>query len=201
VRPVIRAGGFTLVEAAVVVAIMGIMLAIGMPSMSDWLLARKASAAAVFYQDGLAFARNQAIAHNSNSRLVLSENARSGQMDWRVDICQQTPDLQCDDDHGVWSSASSPVAGFRSVLRSAEAMPGEGQLSQSFLPSGATEIYFTPLGWVDARVSPRLTRIGINPATGHERAFKPLAVAVTLAGVASVCEPDAAAHSTRKCPP
>lgn len=196
-----RAGGFTLVEAALVVAIMGIMLAIGMPSMSDWLLARKASAAAVFYQDGLAFARNQAIAHNSNSRLVLSENARSGQMDWRVDICQQTPDLQCDDENGVWSSTSAPVAGFRSVLRSAEAMPGEAQLSQSFLPSGATEIYFTALGWVDARISPRLSRIGIGPASGHEGAFQPLAVAVTLAGIASVCEPNAASHSTRQCPP
>lgn len=200
-RPVIRARGFTFVEAALVVTIMGILLAVGMPSMSDWLLGRKAQAAAVFYQDGLAFARNQAIAHNSNSRLVLSANAANGQLNWRVDICQQTQDVQCDDEHGTWSSADSAVAGFRSVLRSAEAMPGEGALAQTLTPSGVTDIYFTPLGWVDGRVTPRLTRIDIAPAPAREGAFRPLAVAVTMAGIATVCDPRAAAHATRGCPP
>jgi type IV fimbrial biogenesis protein FimT len=194
-----RGAGFTVVEAAVVLVIIGILMAVGMPSMSNFLLGRKAAAAAVFYQDGLAFARNQAIVHNSNSRLVLVENAANGQMDWRVDLCVQTTDVICDDDHGSWSTTSSPVLGFKSVLRSAAALPAESAMAQSFLPSGATEIYFTPLGWIDSRVTPRLTRIDLAPTRAN--AFKPLAIVVTLAGIASVCDPNAVLHGTRRCPP
>jgi type IV fimbrial biogenesis protein FimT len=196
-----QGAGFTLVEAAVVVAIMGILLAVGMPPMSKWLLARKAAASAVFYQDGFAFARNQAIARNAASRLVLIENAANGQMDWRVDVCLPNLATPCDDGHGTWSTTSTAVAGFTSVQRSAAAMPGEGEIAQSFTPSGATEVYFNALGWVNGNVTPRLTRIGIAPAPNRANAFRPLAVAVTLGGIASVCDPAAAAHATRGCPP
>lgn len=196
-----RGAGFTLVEAAIVLAIMGILLAVGMPAMSKWLLGRKAAAAAVFYQDGVAFARNQAIARNAASRVVLIENAANGQMDWRVDVCVPNLTAVCDDVTGTWSTTSSAVGGFTSVQRSAAAMPGDGEMTQSFTPSGATEIYFTPLGWVNGTVGSRLTRIDISPAASRAGAFRPLAVAVTLAGMASVCDPGAADHGTRKCPP
>lgn len=195
-----RRGGFTLVEAAVVVAIMGILLAMGMPAMSKWLLARRAASAAVFYQDGMVMARNQAIAHNSASRLALTENA-NGQMDWRVDICLPNLATPCDDDHGTWSTVDSAVAGFKSVGRSAQAMPGEADMAQSLAPSGATDVYFTPLGWVDARVAPRLASITIAPAARRQGAFPRTAVVLTLGGIAAVCNPDAADHTARKCPP
>jgi len=202
------ARAFTLIEAAVVVAIMGILLAIGLPSMANWLLGRKALAAAVFYQDGLTLARNSAIAHNSHSRLVLSENAANGKMDWRVDICFPTSDTPCNDDAGSWSTTTTdadndpdPAHGFRSIARGAGTMPGEGDLALTVGPSGATEVYFTPLGWVDTTVAPHLTRIDLAPALGRANAFAPLSVVLTLAGIASVCNPAAAAHDVRGCPP
>lgn len=202
------ARGFTLIEAAVVVAIMGIVLAVGLPSMSNWLLGRKALAAAVFYQDGFALARNTAIAHNSHSRLVLSENAANGKMDWRVDICFPTSGIPCNDDTGGWSTTSAAAAGdpdpnqgFRSIARSARAMPGESDLSLDLNPSGATEVYFTPLGWIDTTVAPAVARIDLAPAPARANAFKPLSVALTLAGIASVCDPSAPAHDVRGCPP
>ena len=202
------ARGFTLIEAAVVVAIMGIVLAVGLPSMSDWLLGRKALAAAVFYQDGFTLARNTAIAHNSHSRLVLTENATNGKMDWRVDICFPTSGTPCNDEVGGWSTAAAaadndpdPNQGFRSIVRSAQAMPGEGDLALAVNPSGATEVYFTPLGWVDTLVGPRLARIDLAPSLARAHAFQPLAVVPTLAGIASLCDPAAPAHDVRGCPP
>jgi type IV fimbrial biogenesis protein FimT len=202
------ARGFTLIEAAVVVAIMGIVLAIGLPSMSDWLLGRKALAAAVFYQDGFTLARNTAIAHNSHSRLVLTENAANGKMDWRVDICFPTSGTPCNDVTGGWSTAAAAADGdpdphpvFRSFTPSAQAIPGESDHAQAVSPSGATEVYFTPLGWVDTAVAPYLARIDMAPSLTRAHAFAPLAVVLTLAGIASICDPAAPAHDVRGCPP
>ncbi|MCS0580754.1 prepilin-type N-terminal cleavage/methylation domain-containing protein [Massilia pinisoli] len=203
-----QARGFTLVEAAVVVAIMGIVLAVALPSMSNWLLGRKAFAAAVFYQDGFTLARNTAIAHNSHSRLVLAENAANGKMDWRVDICFPTTAIPCNADTGSWSTAAAdaaddpdPAQVFRSIGRSAEAMPGAGDLALGVVPSGATEVYFTPLGWVDTNVGSRVSRVSLAPSLTRANAFAPLAVVLTLAGIASICDPAAPAHDVRGCPP
>ncbi len=65
---------------------------------------------------------------------------------------------------------------------------------------GADSVYFTPLGWVDAGVSPRVTRIDLAPAVGRNGAFREQAVVLTLAGTASICDPRVAAHDSRGCP-
>lgn len=50
IRPISRAaGGFTLIEAVVALAVMAVLLAVGIPNLSGWLQARKAAAAAAFY--------------------------------------------------------------------------------------------------------------------------------------------------------
>jgi type IV fimbrial biogenesis protein FimT len=204
-RPVTRArsAGFTMIEAAVVLAIMGILLGIGMPSMSNFILGRKAAAAAGFYQEGLVLARNQAIGRNAHSRLVLTENPANGQMDWRVDLCKPVDGDPCDAANGTWSTTTALPADktFVSVQRSAGAMPGSDDMAQAFGPSGATDVYFTPLGWVDSHVSPRLQRLTISPGPKRRGAFKAITVAVTLAGNATVCDAAAAAHAARGCPP
>lgn len=201
------ASGFTLIEAAVVVAILGIIAAAGMPSMSNWLLGRRAQAAAGYYMDGLALARNQAIAHNSASRLVLNENSDSGQMEWRVDLCVETDEVRCDDENGNWSTATTPVvdprtgASLASITRSASGLPPLATMSETPGPSGATEVYFTPVGWLDTAVSPQMTHIVLAPSYQHTGAFAPIEVALTLAGVASRCDPNVSAPDPRGCPP
>ena len=206
VRPQ-RSAGFTLIEAGVVLAILGILIAVAVPGMQDWVLGRKAMSAAGFYKDGLMLARSQAVAHNSASRLVLVDNA-NGQMDWRVDLCWPTESTPCNADSGSWSTASAAAtgdpdgsAGFRSITRSASTMPDSKQLATLTVPVEADTAYFTPLGWVDGKVSPRLMRVTLAPAITRSGAFAPLAVALTLAGNAAICNPGAAAHSARACPP
>lgn len=207
-RPARRAPGLTAIEAMVVIAIMGILLGVGMPAMSNFLLAKKAGAALDFYRDGLVMARNQAIAHNSASRLVLTENPANGQMDWQVDLCFPDAATRCDDASSAWSTPTAAASGdpdqsggFRSVARSAATLPSQDALVVAADPDGAAGVYFTPLGWVDATVTPRVQRIAVAPAAGRSGAFPRAAVAVTLAGMANNCDPAAAAHTARACPP
>jgi type IV fimbrial biogenesis protein FimT len=201
------AGGFTLIESVVVLVILAVLMAVGIPSMSSWVQARKAAGAAAFYKEGLQLARAQAVAHNSASRLVLSENTTSGQMDWRVDICFPTLSVPCNEDSGGWSTSAAVAAadrdqqhGFRSVARSADGLPPTSAMMLTPAPSGAVSVYFTPLGWVDASISPRLSRIDLAPALGRADAFKPLAVVLTLAGTASICDPALPRQDSRGCP-
>lgn len=205
------ARGFTLIEALVVVAIMSIMLAIGMPSMSNWLLSRKAMSAAVFYQDGFALARNTAIAHNAHTRLVLTENATSGKLDWRVDLCFPVADggvVRCDDNNSDWSTKDAwadndpnKSAQSKSVVRMATGMPTDDTLIQDVSPSGATEVFFTPLGWVDTTISQQVKAIDLSPSASRTSAFKPIRVALTLSGIASICDPSVQQPDARGCPP
>ena len=201
-------GGFTLIEALVVLAIFGFMLALGVPRMSLWSLGNKAAAATEFYAEGFRLARAQAMAHNAAGRILLTENAGNGQLDWQVDICFPTVVLPCNSQNGAWSTPSSVAAGdpeggagFKSVLRSASVLPGAQVLQQTLTPSGATDIYFTSLGWVDTNFSPRLARIQMAPTPAYAGSIPTSAIVVTLAGIATKCDPGVAVTDSRACPP
>lgn len=200
------ARGFTLIEALVALVILGSILAFGAPRMAAWVTATRANAAAQFYAEGFALARAQALSHNSASRLVLSENA-NGQLDWQVDICFPRPDTPCNED-GAWSSTANPAerdpegaAGFKSVLRRADALPGTDVLVQAVDPEDADSVYFTPVGWVDTTISPRIARIDMRPAERHGGEFRSASVVLTLAGIATKCHPGGDTADPHRCPP
>ena len=208
-RPSRRQSGFTALEAVIAVAILGILMAVGIPRMSGWLAATKAAGAGQFYVEGFALARTQALAHNSNSRLVFIANP-GGQPDWRVDICFRATGNACDDASNDWSTPSAAAAAapgesaaFRSIRRSAVGLPPPSLLAVTLGPDDEGEaVYFTPLGWVDGTISPRVTEVGLAPAEGKESEFRPSAVMLTLAGVATTCDPsdDIADGDSRRCP-
>jgi type IV fimbrial biogenesis protein FimT len=200
--------GFTLMEAMIALVIMGILLAVGLPNMSGWLRNSRAASAAEFYADGIKTARGEALRHNSASRFVLTENARTGQMDWQVDICFPTAAAPCNEDSGSWSTRTASAAGdpegatgFKSIFRAAADLPNASVLAQSLSPSGATDIYFTSLGWLDSTFPQQLRSIDLAPAAGHAGEFPTSSLRVTLAGMASKCDPTVAAGDSRMCPP
>lgn len=206
-RPITQRGGagFTLVEALVAVAILGLLLGVGIPRMSDWLSASRASSATVFYAEGFALARAQAVSHNSASRIVFSRNAHSGQLDWRVDICFPQPGTPCNEAGTGWSTTAAVAAGdpegaagFKSVLRSAEGLPGTTVLSTSVEPASSDAVYFTPLGWVAQSAGPPVRKITLAPVRAG--AFPTSAVVLTLAGIASKCDPTITTNDSRRCP-
>jgi len=209
VQPIVdkraRQGGFTIVESLITIAILGILLAVGVPNMSRWLGATAATGAAQFYAEGFTLARSQALANNSRSRLVFSDNDQSGQLDWRVDVCFPSADDACAAASTRWSTvekaATKPDGGevaTKSVSRSSATLPGTTVLSVA--PNDDSgEVYFTPLGWLDG-ASANVTRIDLTPAEGNADAFDDLAVVVTLAGAVVTCRPDVGAGDSRRCP-
>ncbi|MES2115415.1 MAG: prepilin-type N-terminal cleavage/methylation domain-containing protein [Pseudomonadota bacterium] len=200
--------GFTLIEALITLTVFSVMLAVGIPAMSTWLLTSKARSANEFYLDGFSMARRQAVSHNAASRIVLTPNATSGQMDWQVDICFPQPGAPCNDTAGSWSSPTTVAGndpeganGYKSVFRAADALPPSAVLAPAYLPDGATSVYYTALGWVDTSVPNNLNRIALAPAARYANAVPTVAVVVTLAGMASKCDPTVAAGDSRACPP
>lgn len=201
-------GGFTLLEMMVALVILGIVLAVGVPRMSAWVTASQAKAASQFYAEGFALARAQALTHNSASRLVLTDNAANGKLNWQVDICFPRPETACSNSSGAWSTTTAAAArdpegtaGFKSVLRSADSIPGNGVLTLAVTPTAARSVYFTPVGWVDTNVATRVARIDMTPAAGRAADFPAARVVLTLAGIAIKCDPAAADGNPRRCPP
>lgn len=203
-----RARGFTLLEAMVALAILGIVLAIGMPRMSDWIYASKVASAGQFYAEGFALARNQALTQNGTSRLVLSTNPTNGQFDWQIDLCFPRSDAPCNEISDNWSTLAAAASGdpkgadgVRSLLRRADALPPAAELVPSAGPDAARAVYFTPLGWVDPALGPRLERVGLAPA-GKKAGIAPeTAIVLTLAGNAIRCRPQVASTDPHRCPP
>lgn len=201
-------GGVTLIELLITITIFGVMLAIGIPAMGGWMMNSKARAASEFYLDGFATARRQAVAHNSSSRIVLTTNPNSGQMDWQVDLCFDVPGVPCTNTSGTWSTTATPApndpqgaAGFKSVFRSADALPDSEVLLPSTLPEGATEVYYTALGWVNTNVPTRLTQLRLDPAPKFVHQIPVVALSITLAGMPSKCDPTLPPGDSRACPP
>jgi type IV fimbrial biogenesis protein FimT len=199
-------GGFGLIEMMVVVVLVGLILAVGIPRMAEWSMANKAASASEFYAEAVHTARNEAVRHNAVTRLVLSSNAANGQMDWQVDLCYPTAATPCNNASGAWSSTDAAAsndpdsgAGFRSVRRSAAVLPSGDVLQESMTPSGATSVYFTAVGWVDTTVPARLTRIDLAPAAARAKAFPASAILITLAGNAVKCDPGVASGDSRAC--
>jgi type IV fimbrial biogenesis protein FimT len=200
-------GGFTLLESMIGVAIVGIALAIGVPMISNWVKASKIQGASEFYAEGFRMARGEAVKHKSSSRITLTANTNTGQMDWQIDICFTTPTNVCDNDSGAWSTTTTVATGdpegptgFKSVLRTADALPPAGLMVETIEPIGANQIYYTSLGWVDTTINPRISRLVMSPPAGSTTFLKN-AVAVTLSGMANKCNPEVTPSDSRSCPP
>lgn len=200
--------GFTLIEALVTLVIFSILLAIGVPAMTTWMLATKAASATELYAEGIKMARQQALTHNSYSRFGLTPNLTNGQLDWKVDIC--FPGADCADNGSGWSTPTSAAANdpdiaaglpaFVSVVRSASGLPTAEVLQPILNPDGPIEVYFTPLGWVDSSIATPLSKITFQPAPAYAASIRASAIVITLAGAALKCDPNVASGDSRACP-
>ena len=206
-----RHRGFTMIELMIVVVIIGIMAAVGFPSMMRMLNQTKANTAMEFYHEGLMAARRQALSHNSFSRFRLIDGATTGaQPDWQVDICYIVPGSPCTDTAGAWSTVDAvatgepdTVAPYKSVLKSAASLPKTDRLALTVRTVDATAVYFTPMGWVNPAIPNRLNQMRFDHPSLNNDVIRPVAVAVSLAGISIRCDPSIAQTvvDSRRCPP
>ncbi len=203
-----RSAGLTLIEMIIGLGIVSLLLAVGVPTMADWLRNSRAAAAAEFYTEGFKLARETAVRHNASTRIVLTNNVSNNKMDWQIDLCFASPAKPCSSSTGDWSSvgaasASDPEgsSGARSVLRNAEALPGDGTVIMTRIPVTATTIYYTASGWVDTDETGRLERVNLAPPSGAITSLPSTSVVVNLSGTTTKCNPLVVSTDSRACPP
>jgi type IV fimbrial biogenesis protein FimT len=68
-------------------------------------------------------------------------------------------------------------------------------------PAGSNQVYYTPLGWVDPLFAGRLNSLRLDPSTAFADEVPPVALVVTLAGMATKCNPTLPDTDNRGCPP
>ncbi len=157
--------GFSLIELMIAIAVLGAMLAMGVPAFFNWLQNSQTRTAAEALRNGLQIARAEAVRLNRNVRFQLTDSSETG---WRVNPLDD-PDRD-------------PPIGAR--------VHGDGSpnVALRVTPAGATDVTFNSFGQVinaDA-----VTQMDVsNPmitSTDEQRALR---VFITTGGTAKMCDP------------
>jgi type IV fimbrial biogenesis protein FimT len=185
-RPPHRQHGFTLIEMAVTVSVLGLLLAAAAPSITDWLRNSRIRSVATSVQTGLQKARMEAIRRNQPVRFSLVTDAcalSNGGVAWVVSL--NDPSGKCaetnkDADPMIIDKSSSAI-GSSTVVVAAD----------------SDSVSFNGFGQVTGAAP--ITTIGIdNVADGNN--YRDLRIAVGSGGTVRMCDPNVTdTTDPRKC--
>jgi type IV fimbrial biogenesis protein FimT len=170
--------GFNLIEVLVVVAVLGVSIAIGAPAFGEWLQNQQIRAASDAMTNGFQLARAEAIRRNLPVRIAVGPGS-------------------------AWAVAEA-ASGTAIQARSAE----EGSPNAIVItdPVAATMVTFSPLGGVAANAdgSPRINSLDVvNPGGGAcataAGPMRCLRVVITAGGSVRMCDPALASPDPRAC--
>jgi type IV fimbrial biogenesis protein FimT len=187
-----RKRGFTLIELLLVIAVIGVLLMVGLPSYSIWMQNLRIRGAAESVQNGLQIARATAIARNTQAMLVFQPASLSYFV-----YTVPTPGIPPND----WQDPDAGPAGAVDMVRRHNQADDAGGTNATFA-GGAYMVTFSPLGAVVANPdgSGALTQIDITSATSTDLAIRPLRIAINPGGSTRSCDPAVtAAADPRKC--
>ena len=173
-----RQSGISLAEVMIAVAIIGVLMALGMPAFQNWIQNTQIRTASEAIMNGLQTARNEAIRRNTSVQFKLDGGATT---QWRVNLAID-PD-------------GTPI-------QSRAAEEGSANATIAVQPAGADTVTFSALGRVvpNADASPSITQVGINnlliPVAADRRN---LVIVVPGGGALRMCDPKVAAGDPRAC--
>jgi type IV fimbrial biogenesis protein FimT len=171
--------GFSVLEVMVVVAIIGILLSVGVPSFFTYTQNMQIRSAAEQITAGLAIAKNEAIRRNSQIELALSNNTG-------------------------WTVTEVTSGGTRNVLQTRDANEGSVNVTSVVLPAGTLAVTFNGMGRVvsvNDDGTPPLTQIDLTNlmiSTATDR--RNLRIVIPIGGAVRMCDPVVTGTDPRTCP-
>lgn len=175
-----RLQGLSLIEILVVVAIVAVLAAAGIPSFNDWIQNTQIRTAAESIASGLQNARAEAIRRGTPIEFTLTGNGGAGETGWQI-VERNT---------GTILQTVTPGEGARNAMLTAT-------------PGDARTVTFSSLGRVatsNGDGTSALTQINIDNPNMNASTSRDLQIGISTGGSIRMCDP--AANETtdpRKC--
>lgn len=167
--------GFSIIEVIVVVAIIGLLLSIGVPSFFTWTQNLQIRTGAEAVLAGYNIAKNEAVRRNVNVEMSISNNTG-----WDV------------------HTAADPATS----LQSRDPNEGSVNVTSTILPNGAFTVTFNGMGRVapNSDGSDTVTQLTFdNPQISNAPDRKKLQVNISTGGAVRLCDPSVASTDNRAC--
>ncbi len=177
--------GFTIVELVIAIAILAALIAIGIPSLRDWIQNTQIRNAAEASLNGLQLARSEAIRRNGFTRFVLGPGTG-----WRV-VTVAPPT-------GGAGGACVEIA----TLQTRRHDDGSSSATVAVTPANGDSVTFTPLGWVGVGTTAcgtPITQLDFDSAVLPADRSRELRIVITGGGGVRLCDPQVAAGDPRAC--
>lgn len=179
------ARGFSLIELVISIAVLGILVALGIPSFSEWIHNTQLRNAAESALNGLQIARSEAVRRNGYAQFILGPGTG-----WRV-IAITPPS-------GGVGAACQEIA----EIQRRDAGEGSSSAAVAVTPAGLTTVTFTPLGWVGTGTTScgnPITQLDFDSSVLAAGRSRELRIVITAGGGIRLCDPQVAAGDPRAC--
>jgi len=164
--------GVTLTEMLIGIAILGILIAVGLPSYTAWIQNTQIRTAAESVLNGMQLARNEAVRRNLNVQLVLG-----AQSSWTVSVPNPPPPTPAPE-----------------VIQTRDLSAGSKTVTVTKTPGAATTITFSALGRVvaNADATPSITQLDFDVPTTILSAAesRDLRIVIGAGGNVRMCDPN-----------
>lgn len=190
--------GFTLIELVITLAIVGILLALAMPSFTAWMQNVQIRNTAESFVNGLQIAKSQAVRSNSNVQFIVTNSNPTA-----ASVTSVAADA-----NGVnWLVRELQTDAIGVItMNFIQGRPGAEGSTNATVASGLACFEFTPLGRLNlAPSAPCVVPAGLADANGNivialdnSRTYtgkRPMRINVSLGGQVLMCDPDATAKA------